>query len=394
MGIIGVDEHRQRILAAVRPLPAEPLPIAAALGRTLRVDAAAPHDIPAFAGSAMDGFAVRFDDVRDASPSRPVRLRVVADLPAGTAADPALGPGEAARIMTGAAVPSDADAVVPFEDTAGGLSDSLTEAVVLAAPARRGRHIRTRAEDAAAGAVVVVAGTRLGSRQLAAIGAAGVAQVTVSRRPRVVVLSTGDELVSPGTAAARGRVHESNGLLVASLVAEADAEVVHVARVPDDPAALRRELDAAAGADAVITTGGISAGAYEVVKQAAAMEFVRVGMQPGKPQGFGAGSPLLFGLPGNPGGTAVSFEVFVRPALLAMQGRTSIDRRRTLLPVATGWTSRVGREEYRPVVVADDGVHPLPGDPIALGRAEAYAVIPARTGVVHPGDLVSVMLVS
>jgi molybdopterin molybdotransferase len=394
VGIIGVEEHRQRILAAVTTLPVEQLAVTAALGRTLRADAVTRADLPAFANSAMDGFAVRFDDVRTASADDPVRLRVVADLPAGTADDPALGPGEAARIMTGAPVPSDADAIIPFEDTAGGLDDSLTEAVVLVPAASPGRHIRARASDAAAGEVIVAAGARLGARQLATIGAAGIADVAVSRRPRVAVLSTGDELVPPGSAPGRGRISESNGVLVASLVAEADAEVVRVGWVPDDPEALGRELRAAAAADAVITTGGISAGAYEVVKQAAPMQFVRVGMQPGKPQGFGAGTPLMFGLPGNPGGAAVSFEVFVRPALLAMQGRAQIHRRRVLLPVATGWNSRVGREEYRSVVIGDGGVHPLPGDPVALGRAEGYAVIPAATGEVRPGDLVSVMLFS
>ncbi|HKT55593.1 MAG TPA: gephyrin-like molybdotransferase Glp [Microbacterium sp.] len=392
--MIGVAEHRQRILGAVQPLGTERMPASAALGRTLREPAVAPGDVPVFANSAMDGFAVRFDDVRDASAVQPVRLRVVADLPAGTDADPALGRGEAARIMTGAPVPSDADAVVPFEDTVGGLDDSLVAAVVTTAPRRRHVHVRPRGEDAARGEEIIATGTRLGARQLAAISAAGIAEVTVSRRPRVVVLSTGDELLEPGATAGRGHVYESNSLLVASLVAEADADVVHAARVLDDPAALRRELEAAVDADVVITTGGISAGAYEVVKQAAPMEFVRVGMQPGKPQGFAAGTPLLFGLPGNPGGTAVSFEVFVRPALLALQGRTDLFRRVVQLPVAVGWTSRVGREEYRSVRLADDGAHPLPGGPIALGRADAYAVIPAATGEVHAGDLVSVMLVS
>lgn len=394
MGTIGVEEHRQRILGTVRPLDTERVPTSAALGRTLRTAAVAPEDVPGFDNSAMDGFAVRFDDVREASPARPARLRIVADLPAGTDADPAIGPGEAARIMTGAPVPTDADSVVPFEDTTGGLADSLAEALVTTTPRRRGAHVRPRGEDAARGDGIVPAGARLGPRQLAAIAAAGIAEVTVSRRPRVVVLSTGDELAEPGTATRRGQVFESNGVLVASLVAEAGADVVRTAHVRDDPAALRRELAAAAEADAVITTGGISAGAYEVVKQGAPMEFARVAMQPGKPQGFGAGAPLLFGLPGNPGGAAVSFEVFVRPALLAMQGRSELFRRIVRLPVATGWRSRVGREEYRSVQVGADGVIPLPGGPIALGAAEGYAVIPADTGEVHAGDLVSVMLVS
>jgi molybdopterin molybdotransferase len=349
----------------------------------------------------MDGFAVRFSDVEAASAASPVLLRVVADLPAGTSLDPDFGPGEAVRIMTGAPLPTSADTVVPFEATAGGLSDSLGEVRVVHAPRQIGAHIRRRAEDCVAGTEVVPAGVELGPLQLSAIAAAGVPSVTISRRPRIAVIATGTELLPPGSALARGQIPESNSVLLAALAREAGAHVILQTTVGDvDHDLLAAIADAAArGADAVITSGGVSAGAYEVVKTAVAgMTFSQVAMQPGRPQGFAAGPPLIFGLPGNPVSAAVSFEVFVRPALLAMQGRADVHRRMLRLPAATGWRVPRERRQYLPVALVDGQVTPATsgGSHLAggLARAEGYAVVPAEVEAVFPGDFVDVMLVS
>ena len=398
--MISVDEHLATVLAVVHPLDLLTVPLAEALGSTLRTGVRAAVDLPLFDNSAMDGFAVRFSDVASASAASPVALRVVADLPAGSSLDPAFGTGEAVRIMTGAPLPADADTVVPFEATAGGLTESLGTVRVREAPRHIGAHIRRRGEDCAAGTELVPAGVELGPLQLAAIAAANVATVTVSRRPRVAVIATGTELLAPGSELERGQIPESNSLLLAALARGAGSDVILQATVQDVDADLRSAIaDAGArDADAIITSGGVSAGAFEVVKTAVSeMTFVQVAMQPGRPQGFAA-DPLMFGLPGNPVSAAVSFEVFVRPALLAMQGRTRIHQRMLRLPAAVGWRSPRERRQYVPIVFTDDGVAPATerGSHRAggLARAEGYAVVPAEVGEVAAGDIVDVMLVS
>jgi molybdopterin molybdotransferase len=399
--MITPDAHLATILAAVQPLDRVTVPVAAAQGATLLTSVRAAVDLPLFDNSAMDGFAVRFADVESASAASPVLLRVVADLPAGTALDPDFRPGEGVRIMTGAPLPTSADTVVPFEATAGGLADSLGEVLVVHAPRQFGAHIRRRGEDCVAGTEVVPAGVELGSLQLSAIAAANVPSVTISRRPRIAVIATGTELLPPGSALARGQIPESNSVLLAALAREAGADVILQTTVGDvDHDLLAAIADAAAhGADAVITSGGVSAGAYEVVKTAVAgMTFSQVAMQPGRPQGFAAGPPLIFGLPGNPVSAAVSFEVFVRPALLAMQGRADLHRRMLRLPAATGWRVPRERRQYLPVALVDGQVAPATsgGSHLAggLARAAGYAVVPAEVEAVFPGDVVDVMLVS
>jgi molybdopterin molybdotransferase len=404
-----VEEQLARVLDAVRPLPSEIQSIRAAASRTLAADATAAHDIPLFDNSAMDGFAVRFADVASASADTPVALRVVADLPAGVSDDPRLAPGETARIMTGSPTPSDADAIVPFEDTAGGLADSLGEVQVLRAPAKAGAFVRRRGADLSAGDSVVRAGERLGAFQVAAAVAAGISEVTVARAPRVAVVSTGSELLAPGDSAARGRIPDSNGPLLELLVAEADADVVLVARVADEADAVRAVTAKAVSldADVIVFTGGVSAGAYEPVRGAfdggGEVEFASVAMQPGKPQAFGVldSGALVFGLPGNPVSVAVSFEVFVRPALLALQGRAAIHRPRTSLIADAAWSTPPGRRQYLPAVVdlvagtvrpatsGGSGSHLAGG----LARARAFAIVPADVEAVAVGDRIDVMLV-
>ncbi|WP_100813347.1 molybdopterin molybdotransferase MoeA [Microbacterium lacus] len=411
MSLRTVEEHLAEILAAVSLTDTVDLPLAAASGRTLAAPVLARVDIPVFDNSAMDGFAVRFADVRSATAEAPVALRVVADLPAGTDLDPPLGPGEAARIMTGSPLPTAADTVVPFEDTVGGLDDSLDQAVVLVAPRADGAHVRRRGGDAHTGDEIIPAGVPLRALQLAAAAAAGVPRVSVCRAPRVVVLSTGTELAEPGTELRRGQIPESNSVLLSELAREAGADVIHVGSVGDDEDDFRAVLASAVDADVVITSGGVSAGAYEVVKNAfgsdAAISFVKVAMQPGKPQGFGVlpGGALFFGLPGNPVSSAVSFETFVRPALFAMQGRTDLHRPLLRLPASEGWSTPPGRRQYlpaaidrtdparwtvRPATAGGSGSHLAGG----LARAEAYAIVAAELSRVEPGDAVDVMLVS
>jgi molybdopterin molybdotransferase len=412
-GLRTVEEHLADVLADAAPLSGERVPLADAHGRTLSEPVQAAVDIPVFDNSAMDGFAVRYADVADATPDTPATLRVVADLPAGTAADPRLAPRDTARIMTGSPVPSDADAIVPFEDTAGGLADSLGSISVLRAPRALGAHIRRAGEDARAGEEVLPAGIVLGALQVAAVAASGVADVVVSRRPRVAVVSTGSELVEPGAPLRRGQIPESNSVLLAALAADAGAEMVRRASVPDEPGELDTVLAEVTDprsprcADVVVFSGGVSAGAYEVVKTtlAGTMTFSKIAMQPGKPQGLGRlpSGTLLFGLPGNPVSAAVSFEVFVRPALLRMQGRQALDRPVLTLRAASGWRTPPGRRQYLPVTIdradprawrvipATTGGSHLAG---GLGRAEAYAVVPAEVDAVAAGDLVDVMLIS
>jgi len=403
--LLTVEEHRARVLDAVTLLPVETVRLADAAARTLAAPVRTAHDLPGFDNSSMDGFAVHVADVEGADAENPVTLRVVADLPAGSSDDPSFGAGEAVRIMTGAPVPTDADAIVPFEDTAGGLADSLGTVEVRRAPAASGAFIRRRGGDTRAGEVVLSAGERLGPFALAAAAAAGVAELEVHRRPRVAVVSTGSELVVPGVVPGRGQTPDSNSTLLAALVAETGAEVTVTSSLQDDANAIHALLDHAADVDVIVFSGGVSAGAYEPVRQAleGRIAFEKVAMQPGKPQAFGAldDGRLVFGLPGNPVSVAVSFEVFVRPALLALQGRTVIDRRIARLTASETWTTPPGRRQYlpaaidlvagtvRPATAGGSGSHLA----ASLARAEAFAIVPAEVSTVSVGDPLDVMLI-
>lgn len=406
--MIAVDHYVSGVLAAAAPLPLEHVLVTEAVGRTLGAATSALLHIPPFDNASMDGFAVRFTDVVEASADHPVALRVVADVAAGSATDPVLDPRTAARIMTGAPVPADADTVVPFEGTVGGLSDSLREAVVADAPRFVGAHIRRRGEDLRAGAEVLPGGTLLGPLQIAALIAAGVSHVGCRRRPRTLIVSTGVELVPPGAEPGTGQIPDSNSALLALLAADAGAEVVGCRRADDDPATFLSLLDDAPAVDVVISSGGLSAGAFEPVKLAldGIVAFEKIAIQPGKPQAFGRlpGGALFFGLPGNPVSVAVSFEAIVRPALLALQARTPVHRPALKLTAATHWRSPLGRQQYLPITVdrSDSSWRVRPATPGGsgshlvggLGRAEGYAVIPPEITSVHPGDLVDTLLTS
>ncbi|MGO2683550.1 MAG: molybdopterin molybdotransferase MoeA [Microbacterium sp.] len=400
--MITIDEHRARILRAAGRLPAVDSNLAEAQGLVLAADVLGRWPTPLFDNSAMDGYAVRAADAAAGA-----TLRIVADVAAGSDEDPALAPGEAARIMTGAALPSDADAVVPLEQTDLGTEthDVAPEQITVLAAPERGAHIRYRGEDAPAGALAVTAGTVLGPWQLSAIASAGYEHVAVHRAPRVAIASTGSELVAPAGTPRRGQIPESNSVLLSTAVRDAGAIVTSIRIVADDPAELRRTLDGL-DTDVVILSGGASVGAFDVVRAVLGEErgvrFDQVAMQPGRPQGFGVldAGLIAFCLPGNPVSVAASFEMFVRPALRQMAGFAVIDRPRVVRTAATAWSSPQGRVQLLPVVADDETVRPATHGGsrshlvTSLAVANAFAVIPADTERVEAGDPVTVMVLS
>ncbi|TCO58082.1 gephyrin-like molybdotransferase Glp [Actinocrispum wychmicini] len=342
-----VDSYRASVAALVGDLPSVRLPVADCRGLVLTEDVTAPISLPPFDNSAMDGYAVRSVDVVGASEDTPVELPVPEDIPAGRTDVVPLLPGTSHRIMTGAPLPPGADSVVQVE-----LTDSGVQRVRVFAPVAVGTHLRRTGEDVREGTVVLTKGTVLGPPQLGLVAALGIAALPVRRRPHVLVLSTGTELVEAGQPLKPGQIYESNSMYIATAVEEIGG-VAHVLRfVPDDVNALRATLRPhLADHDVVITTGGVSAGAYEVVKdalQGEGVEFLRVAMQPGGPQGSGRyqGLPVL-SLPGNPVSAALSFEIFVRPALLAAMGHTEIDRKRLRARASMAMKSPAGRRQYR-----------------------------------------------
>lgn len=345
--LVTVEEHRARVAELIGTLPVVTPPLADCLGLVLAADVTAPISLPPFDNSAMDGYAVRAADVGSASEAEPVELPVAEDIPAGRTDVVPLAPGTAHRIMTGAPVPPGADAVVQVEHTDGG-----TERVRIRTPVAEGTHLRLSGEDVKEGSVVLTAGTVLGPIQLGLAAAVGMATLPVYRRPRVLVLSTGSELVAPGTPLRHGQIYESNGVMLSSAVRAVGGVAELLRFVPDDVASFHRALtDRLGDADLVVTSGGVSAGAYEVVKDALTgqgVTFYRVAMQPGGPQGAGRyhGVPVVT-LPGNPVSSAISFEIFVRPALLAAMGHRLVDRRRPTATLSTPVTAPAGKRQYR-----------------------------------------------
>jgi molybdopterin molybdotransferase len=342
-----VQAHAQVVAELIRPRAAQTVSVADAAGLTLAADVVAPLSLPGFDNSAMDGYAVVADDIAAAGEHSPVTLPVTEDIPAGRTDIPTLTPGTAHRIMTGAPVPVGATAVVPVEVTDGG-----TEAVEVRASAKQGQHIRRAGEDVAAGVTVLRAGQVVTPAALGLAAALGLTELAAIPRQRVLVVSTGEELVAPGQPLRPGQIYESNGVMIAAAVREAGGEVVASPTTGDNVDEFLRALDThAADADLVITTGGVSAGAYEVVKDSLrgdGIEFVKVAMQPGMPQGAGRfnGTPIVT-LPGNPVSALVSFEVFVRPALRAAMGLLSAHRPRRTAVLTDDLTSPRGKRQFR-----------------------------------------------
>ncbi|MGO2111238.1 MAG: molybdopterin molybdotransferase MoeA [Pseudoclavibacter sp.] len=422
--LVSLADHLAGVLAESAPLAPVGVSLTGARGLRLAADLVSTHALPSVDNSAMDGYAVRRADVEGASRDAPVRLRVVADIPAGSGDDPSIAAGECARIMTGAAVPTDADAIVPLEATTLGtdVTAQAPTAIDVTIEPKPDAHIRHRGEDLEAGELVVAAGTPLGARAISAAIAAGLAEASVVPRPRVAIVSTGDELVRPGAPLGRGQIHDSNSPLLAGLVEQAGAEVARIDRAGDDPEAFLASLRAlAADVDVVITTGGVSVGAFDVVRlalQAQGVAFTKVAMQPGKPQGFGrlappesgadqsgaTPGPLVFCLPGNPVSVFASFAAFVHPSLRALAGEPGLTGtdgnphdagpavaaegwrcprgRLQIMPVRVLGIDDAGRPSVAPATTRGSGSHLV----ARLARAEALAIVPANVDEVRVGD--------
>ncbi len=325
---MSADDALARILAGVPTLPAVQTPLLDALGLVLAEDITAERDVPPFRNSAMDGYAVRGDDVVSA----PVELRVVGEVAAGGFPDREVGPGEAMRIMTGAPVPDGADTVVRVEDT-----DNASDIVTITASTPKGMAIRHAGEDLQKGERILEAGTVLRAAEIGLLASVGRARVRVRKRPRIAVFSTGDELVDLDAPLERGKIRDSNRYTLASAVRAAGAEPWVGGIVPDSPEALRAALREGLAADAIVTSGGVSVGDHDHLKPVLAelgtIDFWAIAIRPGRPLAFGELTDgerhvPIFGLPGNTVSALVTFEIFVRPALLRMQGRANVARPR------------------------------------------------------------------
>ena len=401
-GLRSVEEHVAALLFGLAPLPAVSRATPHALGLVLAEAAVARLDLPGFDNSAMDGYAVRAAECAaaagaDASESGGFRLPVCADIAAGDTRRHVLAPGSAARIMTGAPMPEGADAVVPVEDSDGGVDE-----VTLRRVPEVGRHVRPRGEDVRSGQQLLEAGLLLTPGRIALLAAGNVDHVLVHPRPRVTVLSTGDELIPLGDQPTHGQIIDSNQLMLAALVDAAGGALAHSGRLPDEPGAVRAAfLDPPGEPDLVLTSGGVSMGAHdtvkEVLREAGGVDFVKVAMRPGMPQGGGRIGrdrtiPIVT-LPGNPVSSFVSFHVFVLPVLRRLAGREGDPAGGLNLEEAVAgasWRGVEGRVEFTWVHVRDGIAHPERGQGShmvgALAAANALAVLPAPTFAVTEGD--------
>jgi molybdopterin molybdotransferase len=388
---------RTIILEHAAVLPPEAVPVLDAVGRVLASDLAVPWDMPRWDNSAMDGFAVRSADC-----AGPARLRVTGYLPAGGLPPGPVGPGEAIKILTGAPLPPGADAIAPVEDVEVG-----DDAIQLRGPVRPGAHVRRRGEDLRAGEPALLAGTVVGPGEVSVLASASRLTVPVVRRARVAILSTGDELVEPGRPAGPGQVYDSNGLAIAAAVLQAGGEPVQLGIARDDRPSLRALLERGLEADVLVTSAGVSMGDRDLVR--AILEelsvrqiFWKVDVKPGRPTAFGVrGRTPVFSLPGNPVSSLLTFEQFVRPALLRMMGHRQVHRplRRALL--AEPYAKAAGRVNLLRVrlsrrqdgaLLASTAGNQETGILKTLLRADAIAIIPAELERLEAGQPVPVQI--
>lgn len=401
--MISLGDAQARVHAVVGPLPVVEVAVADAIGLVIAEEVIAPEAIPPFANTAMDGFAIRFADIASATPGTPVSLPIVGTVAAGAVAERPLEAGEAMRIMTGAPIPDGSDAVIMVE-----LTESDDTNVRCNAAVPQGNHIRPAGDDLSAGTIVFEPGTTITPAHIGVLSSVGRTHVSVHRRPRIGVFSTGDELVVGPATLAPGQIRDSNRPQLLALVAEAGAEPVDLGVLRDDhdeiDAALRAAVD---GCDALITSGGVSMGDFDFVKAVLAelgdLTWMQVAIKPAKPLAFGVllETPI-FGLPGNPVSSAVSFELFARPAIRMMMGRPDTQRTHewAVADEALG-RSHDGKTHFQRVVASQQsdgwhvrsaggqGSHQL----AALAAANGLAVLPDGDGA-NVGDRVRVMLLS
>ncbi len=398
-----VDQHLADLLRLATPLRPFDMHLLDAHDATLAQDIFSTVNLPPWDNSAMDGYGVQSDDLRNASEADPVELIVDGDIAAGSSHLIQVVKGHAVRIMTGAPIPPGCDSIVPVEWTDGGIETvSITRAPVL------GQHIRYKGSDIVSGTLILEQGVRLHSAQIGIAAAVGLDRLPTHPHPRVVVLSTGDELVEPGLLLSPGQIYESNSWMLAGAVREAGGLAFRVATVSDDHVRFMQALeDQLVRADLVVTTGGVSKGAYDTVKEVlqrlGTVQFETVAMQPGKPQGFGTIGPddtPIVTLPGNPVSAYVSFEIFVRPMIRRMLGLKEIYRPIVRASVRSPVSSPIGKRSFvRGVIEVVDGryvVTPVDGQGShmlgALARANALIVVPEDIDHVAIDDSVAVMM--
>lgn len=402
--IFSVLDASERILAGVRPLASERVPLMDTLGRVLAEDVHSPIEHPPWDNSSMDGYAVRASDVSNATPESPVVLPVLETVRAGEQATRPLAPQTAIRVMTGAPIPVGADSVIRVEDTDGG-----EERVTVRGARDAGRNVRPRGEDLAIGELAVPTGTVLGPAQLGVLASVGCATVAVHRVPRVAVLTSGDELVDVDRfdeVRSGHRIVSSNSYTLRASVLAAGGEPVYLGIVPDDPAAYQSRLDGANGCDLLLTSGGVSVGAFDFTKDVlrsigADIHLWRVRMRPGAPLGFGTlhGMPWL-GLPGNPVSAMVTFELFARPLIRRLRGERSVFPRGIVVRVKEDITLAAALTHFMRVVVEweRDGAWATLTGPqgsgllTSMSRANALLVIPHDRGVLRAGETARALL--
>jgi molybdopterin molybdotransferase len=390
------EDALAQILGQTQTLAPVQTPLAEALGLILAEDLRAFHDLPPFDNSSMDGFAVRAADIADAGTVLPVQ----GDIAAGMLFVPTLMPNRTLRIMTGAPLPEGADTVVPVEDT-----EARANGIAFLEAVETGRHIRRRGEEVRSGMLVVPKQSRLRPAEIGMAATVGRAQILATPKPRVAIVSTGDELVEPGTEIQRGQIYNSNAYALAAQVEEAGGVVIHRLHARDTPDALRAAFDQCAGADVLITSGGVSVGDFDYVKAVFAergtVDFWRVAIRPGKPLAFGQwGSTLFFGLPGNPVSSMVTFELFVRPTLRKLAGHSALARPEVTVRLAEEVFHTPGRRSYQRAIVSRESSGYLARTTGAQGSgmlrsmvlANALLVLPSDTAVFPAGTELSALL--
>jgi molybdopterin molybdotransferase len=397
--MLSVDEARKRILSNFQAGGTETIPLVSCASRVLGADIRAEHDLPPFDNSAMDGFAVRAEDTS----ASPTTLRVVADIPAGSTPNVTLTAGEAARIMTGAPLPDGADAVIPVEDTdfhhreAG---SSVPQTVSFEAIMKAGTNVRARGMDARAGDVVLQKGRVLKPQDLGVLATLGVGSVDVYKKPRVALLSSGDELLEVDAPLEPGKIRDSNSYILAALIESAGGEALRLGVAKDSRASVEELLDSAfrQDADFILSSAGVSVGAFdfvkEVVESSGTLDFWRVNMRPGKPLAFGEyrGKPFI-GLPGNPVSAFVGFEIFVRPVIQRLGGILDGGRQKVKVRCEEEIESD-GRESYLRAKIRNEGGiltasltgHQGSGNLLSLVQADALLIIPAGVKCVPAGQ--------